>query len=124
MTVTALFDAMMRIGTSLTIINCILFTLVTLCNAYIFICVCISSSKVIDHPKMKIYSPFSQPQVSLQLHKEFLSSVEGKTTFLRNAGKSEVNDNYSFQHSSKCLILCSIEERNYVEDDDSIFIFG
>ncbi len=99
------------------------------------------------HPKMKILSSFTHPQVVPNLY-EFLCSAEHKGRYFEERlfwgtidfhctkkNTMEVNgapELLCFPHSSKYLPLCSAEQRNSYRfgttwgwvNDDIIFIFG
>ncbi len=104
--------------------------------------------KGIVHPKMKIISSFTHPQVVPNLY-ECLCSAEHKGRYSEECGKQSssgapltsivyfflVNGapkQLSYKLSSKCLPLCLAEQRNSYRfgttwgwvNDDRIFIFG
>ncbi len=111
-------------------------------------CICL---KGIVHPKMKILSAFTHPQVVPNLY-EFLCSAEHKGRYSEECGKRsnsgapltsivfffptmEVNGapkQPGYKLSSKYLPLCSAEQRKSYRfgttwgwvNDDRIFIFG
>ncbi len=101
--------------------------------------------KGIIHPKMKILSSFTHPQVVPNLY-EFLCSAEHKgrkpgcfgaplTSIVGKKNTMEVNgapELLCFPHSSEYLPLCSAEQTHSYRfgttwgwvNDDTIFIFG